>query len=173
MLGSRVYVGTWGKYNDGNLDGAWVELSDFDSYEDFLDYAAELHKDEYSPEFMYQDWESVPNGWISNYNLDERIFNLIQETEDFDKNELNALFAWIGYKGNDLDKYDADDIIERFKDAYHGDFDTEVDFIYHLIDETGFPENKMEMYFDYEQYATSLFVNDYILYDGHVFYKRI
>ena len=76
MLGSRVYVGTWGKYNDGNLDGAWVELSDFDSYEDFLDYAAELHKDEYSPEFMYQDWESVPNGWISNYNLDERIFNL-------------------------------------------------------------------------------------------------
>lgn len=42
MLGSRVYVGTWAKYNDGNLDGEWVELSDFDSWEDFEKYAKKI-----------------------------------------------------------------------------------------------------------------------------------
>lgn len=34
MLGSRVYVGTWGKYNDGNLDGALsLYLYDKSEYE--------------------------------------------------------------------------------------------------------------------------------------------
>lgn len=27
----RVYVGTYGKYNNGSIFGKWVELSDFDS----------------------------------------------------------------------------------------------------------------------------------------------
>lgn len=29
----RVYVGTYGKYNNGSIFGKWVELSDFDFME--------------------------------------------------------------------------------------------------------------------------------------------
>ena len=31
----KVYVGTYGKYNHGNLDGAWVSLFDFDNMEEY------------------------------------------------------------------------------------------------------------------------------------------
>ena len=28
IIGSKVYVGTYGKYNNGSLFGAWLDLSD-------------------------------------------------------------------------------------------------------------------------------------------------
>ena len=168
MLGSRVYVGTWGKYNDGNLDGAWVELSDFDSYEDFLDYAAELHKDEYSPEFMYQDWESEPKGWVSEYGIAEQLFELIQESEDFSKEELEALFSYIDMESIKPDTYKAYELVEKFRDSYYGDFPDEKDFAYYWIEEFGYPEN-MEIYFDYDHFAHEMFLQDFVFYNGHVF----
>lgn len=53
----RVYCGTFGKYNDGDLSGDWLNLSDFVSYDVFLEACKELHKDESDPEFMFQDVE--------------------------------------------------------------------------------------------------------------------
>lgn len=34
---AKIYVGTIEKYNNGSLDGKWVNLSDFNSLDDFLD----------------------------------------------------------------------------------------------------------------------------------------
>ena len=67
---ARVYVGTYGKYNNGSLFGAWLDLSDYLNKEDFYEACRELHKDEEDAEFMFQDWENVPEGligesWIS------------------------------------------------------------------------------------------------------------
>ena len=59
----KVYVSTYAKYNDGSLGGEWVDLTDFDTYEDFVDYCSELHKDENDPEFMVQDYEGYPSSW--------------------------------------------------------------------------------------------------------------
>ena len=33
-----VYVGTYGKYNDGSLCGLWIDLSSFDDYDDFINF---------------------------------------------------------------------------------------------------------------------------------------
>ena len=57
---ARVYVGTYGKYNNGSLFGAWLNLSDYLDKEDFYEACRELHKDEEDAEFMFQDWENVP-----------------------------------------------------------------------------------------------------------------
>ena len=43
---ARVYVGTYGKYNNGSLFGAWLDLSDYSDKEDFYEACRELHKDE-------------------------------------------------------------------------------------------------------------------------------
>lgn len=43
---ARVYVGTYGKYNNGSLFGAWLDLSDYSDKEEFYDACRELHKDE-------------------------------------------------------------------------------------------------------------------------------
>ena len=44
---ARVYVGTYGKYNNGSLFGAWLDLSDYSDKEDFYEACRELHKGVY------------------------------------------------------------------------------------------------------------------------------
>ena len=43
---AKVYVGTYGKYNNGSLSGAWLDLSDYSDKEEFYEACRELHKDE-------------------------------------------------------------------------------------------------------------------------------
>ena len=61
---AKVYVGTYAKYNNGSLFGAWLDLSDYSDKEEFYEACRELHKDEEDAEYMFQDWENVPEGLI-------------------------------------------------------------------------------------------------------------
>lgn len=50
---AKVYVGTYAKYNNGSLSGAWLDLSDYSDKEEFYEACRELHKDEEDAEYMY------------------------------------------------------------------------------------------------------------------------
>ena len=43
---AKVYVGTYAKYNNGSLYGAWLDLSDYSDKEEFYEACRELHEDE-------------------------------------------------------------------------------------------------------------------------------
>ena len=62
---ARVYVGTYNKYNNGSLFGKWLDLSDYSDKDEFLEVCRELHKDDQDPEFMFQDYENIPEAFIS------------------------------------------------------------------------------------------------------------
>lgn len=69
-------MGTYGKYNSGSLAGAWLELSQFDNFDAFMQKCKEVHKDERDPEFMIQDVECWPDGfsspeWIGREEFDD------------------------------------------------------------------------------------------------------
>lgn len=73
---ARVYVGTYKKYNEGSINGGWLDLADYPSYRDFLGACHRLHKDESDPEFMIQDSEGFPDGldcmeWMSEEEFNE------------------------------------------------------------------------------------------------------
>ena len=51
---ARIYVGTYAKYNDGSIEGKWLDLSDYSDKEEFYEACRELHKDEEDPESEYQ-----------------------------------------------------------------------------------------------------------------------
>ena len=74
----RVYVGTYKKYNEGNLKGGWVTLTDYKSYAAFMTACRQLHKDERDPELMIQDVDDMPDG-LSFRDFDEQDFNDIIE----------------------------------------------------------------------------------------------
>lgn len=66
----KVYVGTYSKYNNGSLQGGWIDLVECKDYCDFLCKCHEIHKSERDPEFMIQDCENMPDGqnvgeWLS------------------------------------------------------------------------------------------------------------
>ena len=51
-----IYVGTYGKYNNGSLEGGWVYLDEFNSRDEFLKYCIQkLHANERDAELMFQD----------------------------------------------------------------------------------------------------------------------
>lgn len=72
---ASVYVGTYKKYNEGNLYGAWLNLADYETYADFMKACKELHKDERDPEYMIQDSECFPDGLDCMEWLSEQDFN--------------------------------------------------------------------------------------------------
>ena len=102
MSEARVYVGTYAKYNNGSLSGAWLDLSDYSDKEEFYEACRELHKDEEDAEYMFQDWENVPEGLIGESWISENFFALRDAVEDLDDTEQEAFFVWCNYKSHDL-----------------------------------------------------------------------
>lgn len=72
-----IYCGTYKKYNEGSLFGAWLDLRTFDSYEEFIDVCKQLHADEEDPELMFQDYQCFPAEWYSESCMDEEVFDKI------------------------------------------------------------------------------------------------
>lgn len=73
---ARVYVGTYGKYNNGSIAGGWLDLADYKTYDEFLTACYKLHKNEKDPELMIQDIEDFPDGlgcmeWLSREDFND------------------------------------------------------------------------------------------------------
>lgn len=161
-----VYVGTYAKYNNGSIAGEWINLlDDVTDRDDFYEKIAELHSDEKDPEYMFQDWENVPRGMISetsiNWDYIDGLRRVLEENSE-EYAEAYALF---------VENFDNTDV-EKFYELYSGTADSEEDYAAQLLDETGelnaIPKN-LRYYFDYEKFARDLFINDYTFIDGHVF----
>ena len=154
----RIYVSTYAKYNDGSLEGEWVDLTDFDTYEDFVDYCSELHKDENDPEFMVQDFENFPKKWYHESGLpSEDEFNKINEYYLMSDIEKSAYEAFIDCTDNE----DIDD----FHEAYQGQFESASDFAYDLVDSLGWDgigSNAIDMYFDYDAFGRDIMMDYHI-----------
>ena len=55
-----IYLGTYRKYNSGDLFGMWIDLTTFANYDEFCDFCTSVHYDELDPEFMVQDFCNYP-----------------------------------------------------------------------------------------------------------------
>lgn len=161
----RIYVGTYAKYNDGNLFGKWLDLEDYDDRDEFYEACAELHSDEEDPEFMFQDWEGIPSGMVSESHVEPECWDLLDAYEKYDEDAVNA-YCWL------FDKWDEND----FNDRYRGEFDSWEDMAEELLEETGgleeIPEH-LRYYFDYEKYARDLrLCGDLTEHEGHYFWNN-
>jgi hypothetical protein len=76
---TECYVGTYGKYNAGSIDGKWLKLADFQNYQEFLTACKQVHKNERSPEFMILDWSRLPDGFSAVEWISESDFNDIKQ----------------------------------------------------------------------------------------------
>ncbi len=92
---ARVYVGTYNKYNNGSLFGKWLDLSDYSDKDEFLEACADLHKDEQDPEYMFQDYENIPETLFSESSLSEKFFELRDATENMDETVQEAFFYMV------------------------------------------------------------------------------
>lgn len=166
---ASVYVGTYHKYNVGSLFGKWMMLSDFDDLSAFYSACAALHEDEDDPEFMFQDYEHIPKGLISECGISENAFGVLEVLREMDGDELEPFLIWCDNGHRDLSGEDIHDLTCAFQSEYMGKYDDEEAFAHELVAMRDDLSEFALSYFDYGAYARDLFCGDYWSEDGHVF----
>jgi len=163
----KIYVGTYHKYNNASIEGAWIDLTDLDKQE-FYQECRKLHQDETDPEFMFQEWQcdDIFDGMISEHGIDEDFWEL-KETLENTQIDLDALTAYKNIFG-DIDIRDFEDKFFCHIDEYN----TERAFGEYMLEEMGeldqIPEH-LRYYIDAEAYGRDLLINDFSEFDGFVF----
>ncbi|WP_439585166.1 antirestriction protein ArdA [Dyadobacter bucti] len=174
----RIYVGTYGQYNEGSLFGKWFDLSDFETLKDFLQDCFEFHRNKFDAELMFQDWENIPDFLISECSLHENAFAYFQATGEMDEDTAEAFEIYCNHINSwALNGYELEDQLECFRENYRGYFggamkDAKLEYTYQYVEETAMLSGmsaELERYFDYEAFARDLFLDGYSEYDGHIF----
>jgi len=147
----KAYVGTYHKYNCGDLSGAWIDLTNFQNEDEFWTYCKELHKDETDPEFMIQDFECEAffDGMISEYGIDAEIWDILPQYEALDNWEQEGVSAYIDATG----EKDREKAINEWEDHFCT-CDLE-DYAQEVVDSWNLP-NEVEMYIDFEKLERDL-----------------
>lgn len=162
-----LYVGTYGKYNDGSLCGLWIDLTSFDDYNEFINFCRAIHSDEEDPELMAQDYENFPRQWYHEGFMSREDFDNIQEYWELcEKHGQDAVDDYM----------ELFDDLGDFEDAYLGHFDDEEDYARHYIDECYNLERSMgslARFFDYEAFARELFMYDFSMGSNNNVFRRV
>lgn len=150
----KVYVGTYAKYNNGDLSGEWVELDNFSDKDDFIEYCLEIHSDEKRPELMFQDWENIPDNMISESHINEDFWNLISFIDEYGYQFIMDVMNECGISDADeLESY-----LDRMTVYYVDSID---DAVRQFVDDCSDLENLdfCERYFDYDSFGYVLKVS--------------
>lgn len=162
MTTPQVYVGTYAKYNNGSIAGAWVELEGL-TKETFQDAIKALHADESDPEFMFQDYEGFPEHFYGESHLADELWDWLELTDD-DRNVLAAYQSCINPKGT----------MEEAEEAFWGYHETPTDLAHEWVESTGMFDNipdNITSYFDYERFGRDLAM-DFSESEGYYFHNH-
>ena len=168
-INPAIYVGTYGKYNSGSIQGSWLKLRDYKTLEEFYTACKKLHDNEYDPEFMFQDWESIPEIFISESWIDPMFFDLLNWHENID---LEAFYDYLDNVHGSIKATDEiSELIEGFEMSYFQNWDSFKDFVYDYYDNLLVKccNNFKDWYFDYDKLENEL-LHEYTYTDkGNVF----
>ena len=168
---AAIYCGTYHKYNCGSIYGKWLKLSDYADKEEFYKACAELHKDESDPEFMFQDWEYIPEGMVGESWVSEKVWDLMNADDD----DIELVQHYCNACSIKIEDYeDIEDLIREAKDCFVGHYEDVEDLGREMFEEFVLPfidehlRGTIENYFDCEDYGRS-FTVDWYEEDGYYF----
>lgn len=155
-----IYVGTYEKYNNGSIQGKWLNLSDFESAEDFYNTCKEIHKDESDPEYMFQDWENIPDQFIGESFISNSYWDFMELVE-------GSHLSWSAWSAGLALGIE----VESIEDNYQGEHDNDVDFTIEFCESVGDLDEQMRFPYnciDWDKAAFEL-MQGYSEQDGHYF----
>lgn len=167
----KAYVGTWAKYNEGDLDGKWIDLDDYSNYKEFMEAAKKLHSDEENPEIMVQDTDNIPNWmkeYINEYGIDSDIVWGYINLDDYEKELVDGYIQVCG--SHYMKNMTIEEFLSEAEDAHVGTVSTSfrnwvIDF---FIDCNGLMKaidviNNRSSWIDYESVAMTLNNEGYVI----------
>ena len=163
-----VYVGTYGKYSSGSIAGDWLHLDNYENWDEFMSACTSLHKDEFDPEFMFQDSDNIPSAWFSEDNVDSQLWEMLEDQKQgFD---LSAFVEYLDVIGSTSQSYH--ELKTQYEDDYCGQWGSFREFTDHLFDETvdaNLHESFLNRYFDFDKWENDFSAEYFITDSGHVF----
>lgn len=169
-MNTQIFVGTYAKYNNGDLSGEWLDIADYSCSDEILEAMKAAHEDEQDPEFMLQDIE----GDAQKLGVDESMSledweEVYEALEAINNSHLNfdAIVAYADNYGEPITQ----SLIENAEEAYQGYFDSDEDFARELAEDLGCINNNVywpHTCIDWEWAAREL-MYDYFEMDGHYF----
>lgn len=152
-------------YNEGSLIFKWYNIEDIndisETYEEFKQFVkTETKENDLIEEIMVADYDNFPNSFGEYPDLDElNEFIEALNSEEIPKQAIINFYENFGQ-------------LEGYTDAYQGEYKTEEDFTYQLVEDCYNIDEMMgslSNYFDYESFNKDLFMSDYTFLDGYVF----
>jgi hypothetical protein len=133
----RIYVADLEAYNNGRLEGEWLDLADYKDADELMDAIQDVLKKSGGEEYAIHDVEYVPRGMYSEY-MGKRDFEQLYEMMDLAKDKDLPLEV----VQDVVSQYDASAVEE-----FVGKYDNSVDFAEQLVDDLG-----IESFNDYQYY---------------------
>ncbi|TWP31591.1 antirestriction protein ArdA [Apibacter muscae] len=167
---TKIYVGTYKKYNEGSLFGQWLNISDYNDFEELIQAMRKLHQDEEDPEFMFQDYECstiIENmGLIGESYISSEIYEVLEAIEASYYRE-EVIEAYVDCYGTEDNIHN---LIRKVEESYTGKYNTDQEFVEELLEQTGdIPENLPSyIHIDWES-TTRNIMYDYSTSNNHYF----
>lgn len=168
----KLYCGTYKKYNEGSLFGAWMDLDDYSDKDEFLKACLELHKDEKDPELMFQDQE-IDCGWeeglYSECSIPEEYWD-IKEALGKSCIDDDIFSAYMNYNGG---KPTVEDV-EQAEERYCGKYNSGEEYAQEIFEECHSKEELDRLgwilrYVDWEAVWRDMSFEGYHEIDGYIF----
>lgn len=150
----KIYVACLASYNAGHLHGEWI-LADQEPQEIQAAIHSMLGKspEPFAEEWAIHDYEGFSSISLGEWPSLERVSTLAKLIA-----EHGEPFA-LWYQNQDGSNFDCSELEEMFLEQWQGAFESETDFAYKLLEETGKLSELptwAQSYFDYESYARDL-----------------
>jgi antirestriction protein len=162
----RIYVACLASYSAGTLHGKWIDLEgkDKDDVQEEVNQVLRSspfpnvmveHEGKQVPsaeEWAIHDYDEFPN--LGEYPGLDKVMEVASAIEEHGE----AYEAYMSMVGTDYAT------VESFEEAYNGEWDSEKDFAYDLVDSLGMLEGipeSIQNYFNYDAFTRDLFMGDY------------
>ncbi len=170
---AKLFVTDYASYNAGLqfVCGQWYDLEDYNDASELYDAITEhynneadeqvkelFNKDENEEieisdlELMFTDFEGFPDSLYSE-SLNESELNEIIEFSNLDEEEREKIDAFVNCFGGDIKQ-----ALEKYEDAFAGQYDSDEDFAQDMAEQTGINLNQGWPFncIDWEQAAREL-----------------
>ncbi len=153
----KVYVACLAAYNNGFLHGRWIDANQeaeaiHDAIKDMLGSSPIANAEEWA----IHDYEGFCGLRLSEYESIEKVAEMAAMIEKHGE-------AWTKFAEYEGIEYAT---LERFEEAFAGEWDSEEAFAENLASETMEIPKHLEFYIDYGKLARDLFINDYFSADS-------
>ena len=148
----KVYVACLAAYNNGILHGSWIDANQeaeaiHEAIKDMLAKSPIANAEEWA----IHDYEGFCGLRLSEYESIESVAEMAAMIEEHGE-------AWAKFAEYEGIEYAT---LERFEEAYAGEWLSEEEFAEELASETMEIPEHLSFYIDYEKLARDLFINDY------------